>query len=386
MSSDHPPSRQHIDVVIVGGGQAGLSLSYFLGQAGIGHVVLERDIAFSAWHHRWDSFRMNTANWMNVLPGSKRQFAPGQPWYEVADRQAVLSYLTDYRNQHPFPIKEGCEVMRVEQLDPEGWVSHCEHEAFQSRVLVMCNGHAAQPKIPDVARHLPDHVRQLHSSDYRRPDQIRSGRVLVVGSGSSGIQICRDLAGSKRFHSVHLATSGNKVIPWRWWGLPIAVYARLLRVFDVRRDGWLGRYLGFDPHRGDAAMAPSPRELARRWQVHLVGKAKAVDENQILFEDQKTLALDDLTIVWCTGYRTNHSFLKVKRHSAVFDALGPIECRGVAEAAPGLYFLGLKFQHTVGSHLLYGIGRDARYVGRHIERYLTGRSSDDQSGPLSDRQ
>ncbi len=374
MSDSDIVEHRH-DVAIVGGGQAGLSLSHFLSRAGIDHAVLERDRAFSAWHGRWDSFRMNTANWMNQLAGCDARFAPDQRWYDIADRKAVLNYLDRYLAGGSFPIREGVNVHRVTESD-DGWKCETTAGVFHVRAVVACTGIASHPKIPTFANDLPSQTLQLHSSQFRNAHQIEARNVMVVGSGSSGIQICEDLVRSNRFENVWLATSGNKVLPWRVAGIPIGVLSRITGVFNVRRGSLLWKRLGFDPSRGDIAMAPSPEALAKQFGVRLTERIEGQNDNHLVAKCGNKIPLDDLQIIWCTGFRPRYDWIQIERRSDVFDDERPLlgqprHQRGVT-ARKGLYFLGLKFQHSVGSHLLYGVGRDAEYLAGKIADQLSG--------------
>ena len=358
---------RNLDVVIVGGGQAGICLSYFLQKGQARHIVLEKDRAFSAWYGRWDAFRMNTANWMNTLPGAPRRFVPGARSSAIATRTDALRYFQTYLQVVNPPLYERTEVTLVQQVKNGSWRVITPQTAYEAPNVAICTGHASHPRLPAVAVNLPPAVPQLHASDYRNPAQITQPNVLVVGSGSSGVQICEDLAKSNRFSTLYLATSGNMVIPWKLLGIPIGTFPRLLKVFDINLHSWLGKRIVPNRGKGDPAMAPSPAKLADTYGVELAGKVTAVNGNAIVCSDRRTIPLRNLAVVWCTGFYANYDFIQVGNRKRVFDnSNAPIQKRGVAPGAPGLTFVGLKFQHTLSSHLLHGVGRDARYVARHI--------------------
>ena len=220
--------------------------------------------------------------------------------------------------------------------------------------------------MPDVAEDLPGSVTQLHSSKYRNADQITTKNVLVVGSGSSGVQICEDLARSGQVENLSFSVSGNAVIPWSVLGIPIGVFARVFPVFEILRGSWLGRRIVRQWYRGDPAMAPSPRWLSKNYGVTLVGRVSDCGEEGIVCADEQVVSVDNLSVIWCTGFRHDYGFIQAKSPEKVFDETGPIHERGVSTAVPGLFFVGLKLQHTVGSHLLRGVGRDAQYIAQKI--------------------
>ena len=357
-----------INTIVIGGGQAGVVLSYFLQQRGVEHLVLERDRAFSAWHKCWDNFRLNTANWMNALPGMREPFAPHKAWYDTGTREEAHHYFRAYVQMVDPPIKEGVSVTQV--IEGKGiWHVHTDAEVYRTTNVAICTGHASQPFVPDIAEQLPPSIPQLHSSVYRNPAQITTANVLIAGSGSSGIQICLDLAQSGQFDNLAFALSGNMVIPWSILGIPIGVFSRLLPVFEIQRHSWLGRRIARQWHGGEPAMAPSPRWLSKRYGVQRVGRAIGVDERGIVCADGEIVRLKDRTVLWCTGFRPDYKFIRVRHPESAFDENGPIHQRGIS--VPGLFFVGLKFQHTVGSHLLRGVGRDAEYIARKIAERKT---------------
>ena len=159
------------------------------------------------------------------------------------------------------------------------------------------------------------------------------------------------------------------VIPWSILGIPIGVFSRLLPVFEIQRQSWLGRRIARQWHGGEPAMAPSPRWLSKRYGVQRVGRVTAVAERGIACADGEIVSLEDRTVLWCTGFRSDYKFIRPRHPKSAFDENGPIHNRGVG--VPGLFFVGLKFQHRVGSHLLRGVGRDAEYVACKIAERKT---------------
>ena len=364
--------------VIIGGGQAGVATSYCLTQRGVEHLVLEGDRPFSDWHNRrWDSFGMNTPNGMNNLPGASQPFAPNAPRDAYGTLADALEYFDAYVQAVNPPIRID-EVVGVGVNRDGSWEVTTTGGTLSAHNVVICTGHASRTQTPPLADFLPASVPQLHSSQYKRPDQIDTGRVLVVGSGSSGVQICCELAASGRFAEVLLSESGNFTLPWSVLGVSTYSLMRSLGVFRITRESWLGRIM-FPRllQKGDAATPPSPRRLARTYGVRRVGRVASVDRSQIRCTDKQEVSLSDLTIVWCTGFRACYDFLDVYVRNGVLDESGrPRHCRGVVATAPGLYFVGLRFQHTFLSQDLSGVGQDAEYVAAHIaERSAPGERS-----------
>lgn len=361
---------QKYSAVIVGAGQAGVSLSYFLKKYDVDHIVLEKDLAFSAWRNRWDSFRMNTANWMNRLPGGRDAFAPARPWYETATRSAALDYFQDYLRRIGPPLKEMSRVLAVRQQSDGNWMVETANEIYRTPAVAICTGWCMHPKIPDLAGRLSSRIPQLHSSTYRRPTDITRKNVLIIGTGSSGIQICEDLAKSKRFNKIYLACSGNTVIPWLILGIPIGIFPRLFRIFDLPSKSLLTRPWLPDPLKGDYAMAPSPGRLASTYDIKTVGRVTALTASGIACAVGHTIPVSDLAIIWCTGFRVDYSFIQMQIPDAGIPYPGCDTGTGESSRPKGLYFLGLRYQRTTGSHLIYGVGKDARIIAGRMVRFL----------------
>jgi putative flavoprotein involved in K+ transport len=361
-------NKEHFEVVIIGGGQAGISLSFYLQQRQIPHVVLERDRAFSSWHNRWDGFRTNTPNWMNTLPMLDVSHIPSNDPNGFVTREEIVDYLEQCLATVQPPIRTGTDVCRITQVGDGVWEVYTPDTVYQASSVAVCTGAMSTPRIPTGAAAISPSVPQLHSSHYQRPDQITTRSVLLVGSASSGVQICRLLAESGRFESIHLAVSNVSVLPQRILGMPTHRVVHFFGLFDVRNDSLLGKVMYSNLEtKGDPIMRPAPKDLAKQYGVRLYGKFTGTDGALLHFSDGQTLATDDLTIIWCTGFRGDYSFIEPANRRAAFDEAGyPIHRRGVVPGAPGLYFVGLRYQHTVASHDLYGVGKDAKYVADHI--------------------
>ena len=355
-----------LDVVIIGAGPGGVATSFFLQRRQISHVVVEKDRAFSQWYGRWDSFHMNTPNWMNELPGSAVEFAPGADRDALGTRADALRYFEAYLSAVDPPIRKGIEVQAVKQNSAQDWLVIADDTILVARSVVFCTGAFQQPKIPPLSAQLPGTLPQMHSSQYRNPEQITTAQVLVVGSGNSGVQICEDLARSNRLDLLTLAVSGNITVPLNILGVSIFRIAKWLGVLDASPNSWLGRMI-VPADRGDPTIPPSPQQLADRYGVELVGKVTGYNGSRLQCADDKTVSLENLSIVWCTGFQQRHDFIDVLASERVFDKCGrPIHKRGVVSGVPGLYFVGLRFQSTISSHAIYGIGRDAEYIAHHI--------------------
>jgi putative flavoprotein involved in K+ transport len=361
-----------VDTIIIGGGQAGVSLSYSLSRLGVEHLVLERDRPFSSWRNRWDGFRTNTPNWMNTLPVLDDQTPPSNDPNGFATRDEIVAYFEDCLCAVSPPILTETEVTCVEHLDDGKWKVEAAGTEFRARAVAICNGAMSVPRLPPSAAALPRDVPQLHSSQYRSPDQINTVGVLVVGTASSGVQIARLLCESGRFERIHAAQSKVMVLPKHLLGIPTHKIIHRLGLFDVRTTAPLGRlmYSGLEV-RGDPIMRPTPRDLKRKYGLDLRGRLSGFDGQVIQFADGSSLSCDDLTVIWCTGFQPDYEFLILDDRNKAFLPSGhPIHQRGISDAVPGLFFVGLRYQDTVASHDIYGVARDAEFVANAICRHL----------------
>lgn len=354
-----------VDVVVVGGGQAGVSVSHYLRERRIDHVVLERDRPFSSWRDRWDGFVANTPNWMNTLPPLDEDVFPSGDPGAFATRDEFLEYFQECLEAADPPIRTGVAVERVSEANDGTWSVETSDGGYRAQCVVICTGAMSTPRLPAAAEEVPEHVPQIHSSQYRSPDQITTGSVLIVGSASSGVQICRLLGESGRFDDIHMAVSKVTVLPKSVFGVQIHRLIHAFGLFDVRSDSWVGKIMYSTlEDTGDPITRPGPKGLARSFGVHLYGKFIGVEGSLLRFADDQSLESGDLTIIWCTGFRPGFDFLDV---DGVLGGSGhPRHVRGVVDSAPGLYFVGLRYQHTIASHDIYGVGRDAQFVADRI--------------------
>ena len=235
--------KESINTVIVGGGQAGIATSYFLQQNQIVHIVLEKNRAFSEWYKRWDSFHMNTANWMNSLPGATDEFAAVANRNGLGSKADALRYFESYLTVVNPPICEHTEATSVRQARNDTWHVYTSDSTYSATNVVICTNPLQNPKIPAAAAGLPSTIPQLHSSEYRNPEQIKAGHILIVGSGNSGVQICEELARSGKFEKLTFSVSGNLTFPLKIAGISIYTLIKWFRLIDLKPNSWLGRNL-----------------------------------------------------------------------------------------------------------------------------------------------
>jgi putative flavoprotein involved in K+ transport len=340
---------QHHDVVIVGGGQAGLAIGHHLAAQNRDFVILDGAAEpAAAWRARWDSLRLFTAARYSALPG--RHF-PGDPDH-YPSRDEVVEYLTGYA--HDLPVELDSQATRVAPIDG-GYRVELADRGYEAEQVVVATGPFQIPRIPGLARDLDPSVRSLHSSEYRRPAQIPAGSVLVVGGGNTGFQIAEELAPT---HEVHLAIGSRQTpMPQRILGRDMFRVLDAIGAMTKTADTVVGRRM----KARDTLVGSSPRR-ARRQGIRLHPRATAARGATVAIENGAEISVD--AVIWATGFGTDHTWIEAD----IFDQQGRIlQQRGVTPA-PGLFVLGLPWMHTRGSALLGWVGEDADHLAQQIGR------------------
>lgn len=399
-----------IDTVIVGGGQAGLAISYYLKHEGREHVVLERASAVAnAWRNqRWDSFTLVTPNFQVRMPGAEYD---GDDPYGFMSLSQVVGYFDDYVQRFRLPVHCGVEVTGVEKSGDEYLVRTTEGD-YEADNVVIATGLYQSPKVPGFSKAISD-VLQIHSMEYRNPSSLPEGVVLVVGTGQSGAQIAQELYQSGR--TVYLSIGSAGRVPRRYRGRDINDWFTRLGMFDTKVGELKSSEAKFAPHpqisgknggrslnlhqfahdgvfllghlrdvdRGRLIFAPDLKDTLAQVDQFEIDALKMVDDYIIRMGlnapqenipqlrdgyDQEMITDLDLnvtgisTVIWATGYAFDFSLVKLP----VVDAGGyPIQKRGVTEY-DGLYFLGMPWLHSRRSGILFGVGGDAAYLATHI--------------------
>ena len=360
-------TNERYDVVVVGAGQAGLAIGHFLARQGQRFVLLEAaDTIGAAWRTRWDSLRLFTPRRHDGLPGLE---FPGDPdGYPTRDE--VLAYLEQYAAAFTLPVELDSRVRRLTAVDG-GLRLELDDRTIDADSVVVATGPFQTPFVPALAGRLAPEVFQTHATGYRRPDAVPGETVLVVGGGNTGYQIAAELAAT---HRVQLAVGARQTpLPQRLLGRDIFWWLTATGLFARTADSRLGSRLR---HR-DTLIGSSPRS-ARRLGVTLRPRVVDAEGRTIRFADGAGLEVD--AVVWATGYRPDHSWLDVP----VVDVEGQIRHRRGVTGIPGLFFLGLPWQHTRGSALLGWVKDDAEFIaGRIAARKETIPTRDDHEAAAS---
>ncbi|RQM45118.1 MSMEG_0569 family flavin-dependent oxidoreductase [Paraburkholderia bannensis] len=406
-----PLCDEHVSVVVVGGGQAGLSMSYCLKQYGIDHVVLEKHTVTHTWREqRWDAFCLVTPNWQCALPDYPYR---GDDPHGFMKKDEIIAWLDGFVQHVDAPVREGVAVTRVTRRAQGGFVVQTSAGTLSADQVVVAAGGYHTPIVPRMAERLPSSVVQIQSSEYRNAGALPEGAVLVVGSGQSGAQIAEDLhlAGRKVVLAVGEAPRcarfyrGRDVVDWladmKYYDMPVEAHPLREGVRDNTNHYVTGRDGGRDidlrkfASEGMALYGALDDYVdgALRFRPNLRANLDSADEtyNRInasidkfiaqkgidappgeiyraVWEPQAERSTLDLAssgigcIVWCIGFRPDFSWVDLP----IFNGRGyPGHARGVT-ALEGLYFLGLPWLHTWGSGRFSGIARDAAFLADRI--------------------
>ena len=357
-SSARPHSSDDVEVAVIGAGQAGLTMGYFLVRQGRRFEIFERaDSIGSAWLERWESLTLFTPRRYSALPGLP---FPGDP-DGYPTRDGVIGYLERYAETFQLPIELNSEVKKLEFGDDGRFRLELEGRTITADQVVVATGPFQKAFVPKLAQGLSPDVFQTHAVGYRRPSDVPDGTVLVVGGGNTGFQVAKELSAT---HRVVLSVgSRQKPLPQRLLGRDLFWWLTKAGILNKNIESRLGRKLS----TRDTLIGSSPRELKRRYGVELKPRAADADGRTVRFEDGSELALE--AVIWATGYRPDYSWIRLP----VLDDGRLRHRRGVTDV-PGLYFVGLTWQYTRGSALIGWVRDDAEFIAEQIAAYQASKA------------
>jgi putative flavoprotein involved in K+ transport len=345
------------EVVVIGAGQAGLAMGYFLARQRRRFAIVESAGSIgAAWRTRWESLTLFTPRRYSGLPGLAFSGDPeGYP-----NRDEVIAYLEEYVQTFELPIELNSRVKRLTSAVGR-FLLEVDGRTINADQVVVATGPFQTPFIPEFASGLAPGVFQVHSTGYQRPSDVPEGRVLVVGGGNTGFQIAKELSAT---HKVYLSVGSRQTpLPQRILGRDLFWWLTKTGVLKKTVDSRLGRKL----RDRDTLIGSSPRELQRRYRVELKPRVVDASGRTPRFEDGSELEVD--AVIWATGYRPDYSWID----GPVFDEHGRLKHRRGITNVPGLYFLGLTWQHTRGSALIGWVKDDAEFIAEQIRDFYERR-------------
>lgn len=358
-------ATERVETVIVGGGQAGLSVGYQLARRGLPFVILDaNDRIGNSWRERWDSLRLFTPARYNGLAGMPFP-APAR---SLPTKDEVADYLEAYAARFELPVRTG---VKVDKLSKQGdrFVLTAGDLRFEADNVVVATSSYQIPRVPPFAKELAPDIVQLHSSEYRNSSQLRDGGVLVVGAGNSGAEISLDVAGK---HPTLLSGDHPGHVPFRitsvfgrFLGVPLVIGFLFHHLLSVRTP--IGRKARPKLLQGTGILVRvKPKDITAA-RIERVPRTVGVKDGLPQLEDQRVL--DDISnVIWCSGFRPDFSWIDLPIFGREEEPKEPLHRRGVVASEPGLYFVGLFFLYALSSSLLRGVGRDAARVVEAIAR------------------
>lgn len=349
---------EHVETVIIGGGQAGLAAGYHIGKQGGSFVILEaNERVGDSWRNRWDSLRLFTPARYSRLPGLRLPV----PQASFPTKDEMGDYLESYASTFAMDVRTGVRVERLHR-DGDTYFVTTGTKRFETPNVVVASGAHRTPKVPSFADDLDASIVQLHSTEYRNPSQLRDGGVLIVGLGNSGAEIAKELV---RTHQVYVSGKPSGQIPFKHgptMGRIVFPVIRFMGHHVLTMGTPMGRKVQPKFLKLAAPLIRVKKGHLTKAGAELVGRTAGVRGGAPELEDGRVL--DVANVIWCTGFREDWPWIDVP--VAFGDNGRPVHDRGVATTSPGLYFMGMVFQYAVSSDVLPGVGRDAEYIAKHI--------------------
>ncbi len=341
-----------LHTLIIGAGQAGLSACYHLKQAGVPFLILESNQAIgNNWRQRYDSLVLFTPARYSSLPGYP--FPAPDGYYPT--KEDVARYLSAYASRYELPVALGQAVTHLRQREGVFHVTTTAGQ-YRARRVVVATGPFTKPLVPSYPGQQQSPILQLHSSEYKSPDQLPEGPVLVVGGGNSGAQIAVELSG--RFP---VSVSVRKPLRFKSLevlGRSIFFWGTALGILHARSDSFVARRLRA---QGDPVYGRELERLLKAKRVPLLPEIKSFSGHRIAFADGQAFPFQ--TLIWATGFAEDFSWIGIPE---LFDQKGRIRHQEGVSPVAGLYFLGLPWQRARSSALLMGAGRDALFIAKHL--------------------
>ncbi|MFF4674997.1 flavin-containing monooxygenase [Streptomyces sp. NPDC001279] len=339
-------------MAVVGAGQAGLALGYYLDRLGVSFRLLDSsDRVGASWSQRWDSLTLFTPRRYSSLPGLE---LPGDTW-SYAGKDEVADYLKDYAHHFALPVQTGSRATRLSRVDGKFLLDLATGEQIVSRQVVIATGAFGKAFTPSLADSLDADITQLHAEKYRNPNMLPEN-VAVVGGGNSGFQIAHELAQAGK--RVALSEGAQlPTLPQRLLGRDLFWWLTSTRLIHAPGDSRTGRRM-----RANEPIIGTPRRMLQDAGVKFCPRTVSAKGNRLLFADGEHVDVE--AVIWATGYKHDDRWIEIP---GALDAHGVLAQEDGATAIPGLYVLGRSWQRDRGSALLGYVHRDAERLARRVE-------------------
>lgn len=345
------------DVIVIGGGQSGLSMGYYLQQTNLNFLILDQNPTVGdSWRNRYDSLVLFTPHSYSSLPGLKLTGEKGA----MPSKNEIADYVTNYADTFSLPVKNNVRVTHVTKKN-DLFVIKTDTSTLHSYHIVIATGPFHTPRIPSLSQDISKNVLQLHSSSYKNPTQLNKGTTLVVGGGNSGAQIAAELAAvSKTYLSI---SQSLRFLPLTLANKPIFWWFEKLGILRTSSHSFIGKKLQKQP---DPIFGYDVKQMIKTKKLDIKPRTIGTDGREIVFSDQTTLEVTN--IIWATGFQIDYSWIEIPE---LFDDDGEVKHNRGITSCKGAFFLGLPWQSKRGSALLQGVGDDAYYIYEHLVTSLS---------------
>lgn len=340
--------ESRFDVVVIGAGQAGLAMGYHLSRSDLSYVILGQEERLGdTWRKRYDSLVLFTPRYYSTLPGLSLDGDPDG----YATKDEIADYLETYAEVYHLNVRLGTKVISLVN-DHDGFIVKTNIETYRADQVVIATGPFQKPYIPSMSVELAPQIYQTHTAQYRNPEQLRDGSVLVVGAGNSGAQIAVELS---QHRPVTLSVGHSMVFcPLELFGRSIFWWLDRVGILQAPVHSKIGSMVR---KRGDPIFGTELRQLIRQGWIQVKPRATGASGHSVFFDDGTRTQADN--VIWATGFQSDYDWLHIP---GVLDGQGrPVHQRGVS-ALRGLYFLGLPWLYRRSSALIGGVGVDAEYL------------------------
>ena len=364
--------NHNLDVLVIGAGQAGLAMGFYLKQTSLRFLLIDGNARIGdSWRNRYDSLTLFTPRRYSALPGLALS---GDPW-EYATKDDFAAYLASYAEHFDLPVMMDTPIRRLDHRNGHFYATTASGDTIEARSVILATGGFQRTAIPAVAQHFSPEVKQFSPENYKNSAQIPPGTVLVVGDGASGRDIASDLAAT---HNVLLATGrARRVLPERILGKSVWWWLDKLGILDLPAATILGRFIRkADPFPGRG----KKRKQLQQSGIRIVGRLTDVKGKTVTLAGGMIAEVD--AIIWATGYRDDADWVGIPE---VKDNQGNFIHRYGISTIPGLYFLGRPWQRNRASALVTGVGKDAAYILEQIVRSIADSAAEGAAGQTSSR-
>lgn len=341
------------DYIIIGAGQAGLAMAYYLKKQEKNFIIVDANEEVGApWLKRWDSLKLFTPSEYNHLPGMKFPCKKGH----YANKYEVADYLKTYVKEFNIPIAFNQKITSLTK-EEEVFILKSNTQEYRAQNVIVATGPFHTPFTPSCHKNISDSIVQIHSEHYKSPNQLQEGDALVVGAGDSGVQILDEISQTNR----NVYFSGNTnigTLPQEFLGKTLWWWFSKIGFLSANKYSWWGKKLSTNQQ---PVIGTDVKALFSRDNVTCVGRTLDADNNIIVFEKDRLSSIKN--IIWATGFKPNFNWIdNIKLDEKQY----PKNYRGVSEDIEGLYFIGLPWLYTRGSATLGGVKKDAEYLSKYI--------------------